>query len=90
MKKLLLLILFFLITLIGYSQETNIIGGNNTTVENNPWQISIQRNGSHWCGGSILTKEWILTAAHCLNDVPLNQLDVAAGITDRTDNINGQ
>ncbi|RKS53162.1 putative secreted protein (Por secretion system target) [Gillisia mitskevichiae] len=90
MKKLLLHTLFFLVALNGYSQETNIIGGNNTTVENNPWQISIQRNGGHWCGGSILTPEWILTAAHCLDNVPINQLKVAAGITDRTDNINGQ
>lgn len=90
MKKLLLLTLLSLITLIGHSQETNIIGGNNTTIENNPWQISIRRNGAHWCGGSILTPEWILTAAHCLNNVPINQFEVAAGITDRTENINGQ
>lgn len=90
MKKLLLVTLLILITFFGYGQETNIIGGNNTTIEQNPWQISIRRLADHWCGGSILTPEWILTAAHCLDGVPINELQVAAGITNRNDNLNGQ
>ncbi|XP_066920245.1 transmembrane protease serine 2-like [Clytia hemisphaerica] len=39
-----------------------------------PWIISLQTvRGSHFCGGSILTPTWILTASHCVKkykDIP--------------------
>merc|ERR1712141_342848 len=31
-----------------------------------PWQISLQKYGSHICGGSIVSKDWIMTAGHCV------------------------
>ncbi|MGA9521698.1 MAG: trypsin-like serine protease [Myxococcaceae bacterium] len=45
-----------------------IVGGSNTTIEANPWQVSLQSSsGSHFCGGSVLNANWILTAQHCVN-----------------------
>lgn len=46
-----------------------IVGGTNTTIGANPWQVSLQTSsGFHFCGGSILNANWILTAQHCVND----------------------
>lgn len=45
--------------------NSRIVGGYETTIEENPWQVSLQSVGSHVCGGSIIAKNWVLTAAHC-------------------------
>nr|XP_019571743.1 PREDICTED: transmembrane protease serine 4 [Rhinolophus sinicus] len=42
-----------------------VVGGQKAFVDSWPWQVSIQYNKQHICGGSILDPHWILTAAHC-------------------------
>ncbi|XP_045872161.1 transmembrane protease serine 4 isoform X3 [Meles meles] len=42
-----------------------VVGGETASVDSWPWQVSIQYNKQHICGGSILDPHWILTAAHC-------------------------
>lgn len=42
-----------------------VVGGEKAPVDAWPWQVSIQYNKQHFCGGSILDHHWILTAAHC-------------------------
>lgn len=42
-----------------------IVGGYETTIEEHPWQVSLQLYSSHRCGGSIIGDRWVLTAAHC-------------------------
>ncbi|HYH97699.1 trypsin-like serine protease [Hyalangium sp.] len=50
------------------SAEQEIVGGTSTTIAANPWQVSLQSSGgSHFCGGSVLNANWILTAQHCVN-----------------------
>ncbi|WP_164016471.1 trypsin-like serine protease [Pyxidicoccus trucidator] len=50
------------------SSAQEIVGGTNTTIAANPWQVSLQSSsGSHFCGGSVLNANWILTAQHCVN-----------------------
>nr|CAD7579210.1 unnamed protein product [Timema californicum] len=31
-----------------------------------PWQVAIMVDSSVLCGGSLISDQWILTAAHCL------------------------
>ena len=51
-----------------------IVGGKDAKDGEFPWQVSIRNLAgigySHFCGGSIIDKKWILTsAACCLNQV---------------------
>lgn len=49
-------------------QDTQeIVGGTATQISSVPWQVSLQSaDGQHFCGGSIVTPTWIVTAAHCM------------------------
>lgn len=42
-----------------------IVGGFQIDVIEVPYQVSLQRNSRHHCGGSIIDEGWVLTAAHC-------------------------
>ncbi|XP_053793679.1 serine protease 55-like isoform X2 [Vidua chalybeata] len=44
-----------------------------------PWLVSIQSQGKHICGGTIISALWILTAAHCFADELPPDLTVAVG-----------
>jgi secreted trypsin-like serine protease len=75
------------------SASQEIVGGTNTTIAENPWQVSLQStSGSHFCGGSIINENWILTAQHCVNSNGTISKPgrVVAGITKRSGSSAGQ
>lgn len=47
-------------------QIGRVVGGNNAGVNSAPFMVSFQQKGIHYCAGSILNKNWVVTAAHCL------------------------
>ena len=50
--------------------DGRIINGEDTSIDEIPYQVSISFFGSHYCGGSIVAEQWVLTAAHCADEEP--------------------
>lgn len=42
-----------------------IIGGNETAPHAYPFQVGLVIDGTSFCGGSLISKNFVLTAAHC-------------------------
>uniref|UniRef100_A0A673I006 Tryptase-like n=1 Tax=Sinocyclocheilus rhinocerous TaxID=307959 RepID=A0A673I006_9TELE len=61
--------------------NTRIVGGVDASEGSWPWQVSLHSSnfGGHFCGGSLINSEWVLTAAHCLPDVSASSLRVYLG-----------
>jgi secreted trypsin-like serine protease len=42
-----------------------IVGGQLTQRGQFPWQVALSEDGWFFCGGSLISDQWVLTAAHC-------------------------
>jgi len=72
-----------------------IVGGSQASEGEFPFMASIQSRGQdgsagHFCGGSVIGTEWVLTAAHCLVDTEPGDIQVGVGRTDLDDLATGQ
>ncbi|XP_077746732.1 chymotrypsinogen B-like [Canis aureus] len=61
---------------------SRIINGEDAVPNSWPWQVSLQTSsGFHFCGGSLISQHWVVTAAHC--GVRKSHL-VVAGVSDHS------
>ncbi|XP_068898325.1 trypsin-4-like isoform X2 [Tenebrio molitor] len=63
------------------SPDEKIVWGNEIDIEEVPWQVSLQYlcSGIHICGGSIISTNYVVTAAHCTNGIDRNIMTIRFG-----------
>jgi len=69
-------------------RATRIVGGQDTEVNEYPWQaglVSPYDPSYVWCGGSLISSRWVLTAAHCTAGSNFKDIEVLLGEHDYYD-----
>ncbi|KAF5903107.1 granzyme B-like, partial [Clarias magur] len=69
--------------------EVRIIGGNEVKPHSRPYVVSVQINKSHMCGGMLIRNDYVLTAAHCVDNTEhpgKDKLEVLLGAHNISDN----
>jgi secreted trypsin-like serine protease len=71
--------------------STRIVGGSSISISQAPWQVALidlQKANNYqgqFCGGSLISAQWVLTAAHCVVSssngslVPVSRLGIQVG-----------
>ncbi|KAK9751366.1 Trypsin [Popillia japonica] len=59
--------------------DGRIVGGSSVDISEYPYQISLLWYGSHICGGSIISENYVVTAAHCTDGSSASSLSIRAG-----------
>uniref|UniRef100_A0A0K8U084 Lectizyme n=1 Tax=Bactrocera latifrons TaxID=174628 RepID=A0A0K8U084_BACLA len=76
---------------LGFTSTENlvcgrVVGGTAAAAESAPYIVSFQQSDVHYCAGSILNANWVLTAAHCLTS---KSQVLSSQLIAGTNNVNG-
>merc|ERR1712095_157706 len=71
------------------NRGTRIVGGQETEVNEYPWQVGLVSSSgrSPWCGGSLISNQHILTAAHCTAGGSTSSIRILLGEHDTSDSM---
>lgn len=65
------------------TSSINIVGGEAASAGDFPFIVSLQVSGSHFCGGSLLNANTVVTAGHCGVAYAASRVSVRAGSLNR-------
>ncbi len=59
-----------------------IINGEETPIDVFPFQVALLQGSHQFCGGTLVNSQYVLTAAHCVDDASPPEVDVLIGTPD--------
>ena len=66
----------------------DIVDGEKASEGQWPWQVHFRRSdGYGFCGGAVLNKNWVISAAHCFENFIAAEIFVAIGFHERDNHI---
>ncbi|KAG7211725.1 hypothetical protein KM043_010971 [Ampulex compressa] len=65
------------------NEESRIVGGQTTNVNEFPWMARLSYLNKFYCGGSLINDRYVITAAHCVKGFMWFMIKVTFGEHDR-------
>ncbi|XP_066134143.1 neutrophil elastase-like [Saccopteryx bilineata] len=56
-----------------------IVGGRQAQPHAWPFMVSLQQRGSHFCGGTLVAPNFVMSAAHCVDSINFRRVQVVLG-----------
>lgn len=83
-------VMFLALATVSTAQkDPKIVNGTDAVIEEFPYLVSLQRNTSQSCAGSLLNDLWIVTAAHCIVDADPEIYTIEYATTEISNGFNG-
>lgn len=76
------------------AKDVKITGGADALISDFPWQVYYE-SGNFLCGASIISNNWVVTAAHCTENsngspIPATDMTIKVGATNPTNVLEGK